>query len=189
MTKKFWLLAFAPCALALGLGLGACKSDDDDDDDDGGTSTLSSAIAEVKDKGGAKLGTATFTKDGDKVKLVIELTGVATKGAEVGIHIHQTATCDADNGFKGAGDHWNPGRMPGDYNGKPDTGYLGELGKIAIDADGKARQEWSYSSWSIGGNGDNNVIGRAIILHDIDTTPDDGMPAPRQGCGEVAVKK
>lgn len=192
MAKKFWLLALAPVAVALALG--ACKSDDDDDDDKGNGSGATSATAEVKDKAGTKLGTAVFKKDGDKVKLVVTLTNVETKGAEVGLHIHQKPTCDASTEppFKDAGDHWNPGKMDGDYGpsgSSPDTGYLGELGKISVDADGKATREISTPNWTIGTGKDSDVVGRAIILHAVDPDPADGKPAPRQACGAVAADK
>src|SRR5687767_15270529 len=109
MTKNFWLLAFAPCALALCLG--ACKGDDDDD-----VETVT-AKSEIKDASGKKLGTATFTKKGKDVKFVAEIKGAGTPNAEVGIHIHQKAQCDGstDPPFTSAGDHWNPPKPDGDY--------------------------------------------------------------------------
>ncbi len=187
MMNPGWLFL---TPLALCFALGACKSDDDDDDDDEGGSSSASAL--ISDSSGKKLGTATFTKDGKKVKLVIDLAGVATMGQEVGIHIHQTDKCTgpSDAPFKDAGDHWNPGKAPKDYNGTPETGYLGELGKMAIDAEGKARREWSYEAWKIGtGDDSEDVVGRAIILHAVDPNPADDQAAPRQGCGQVRANE
>jgi Cu/Zn superoxide dismutase len=200
MTKKFWSLVVAPGVLALALG--ACGGDDDDDDDNsggsggggGGNPPAASASAVLTGDDGRALGTATFTKKGNEVEFVAEISGAKTTGVQVGLHIHQKAVCDAavSPPFSSAGDHWNPGHPDGDYGpagSSPNSGYLGELGKITLDDSGAGRLVFSSPNWQIGTGAESDVVGRAIILHIVDDTPDDGKGAPRQGCGEVEASK
>jgi Cu-Zn family superoxide dismutase len=188
MTKKFWLLVFAPCALALSVG--GCKIGDDDDDDE----ARPTAKAEIKAADGKTLGTATFTRRSKDVKLVAAIKGAATKSVEVGIHIHQKPQCDGGTAppFTSAGDHWNPGHPDGDYGPKdasPNSGYLGELGKVTLDQDGNGTKEFVSANWRLDTGEVEDVVNRAIILHIVDDTPDDGKGAPRQGCGVIALEK
>jgi superoxide dismutase, Cu-Zn family len=192
MMKKRWLLLAPLGSLALGLALVGCKGDDDDDDDD---LPNASASTEIKDKEGKVLGTATFTQQGKSVKLVAKVEGAATKSVQVGMHIHQKSSCDGstDPPFTSAGDHWNPPKKDGDYGPKdasPNNGYLGELGKIALDDRGNGTLEFTTSNWRVGtGDYNEDVVSRSIILHIVDDTPDDGKGAPRQGCGVVTQNK
>jgi superoxide dismutase, Cu-Zn family len=192
MMKKRWFL-LAP--LALGLALVGCKDDGDDDDDDNNSPAVASASTEIKSTDGKKLGVGTFSKNGDEVKLVVEITAAETKSVQVGLHIHQKSACDGSTSppFTSAGDHWNPPKPDGDYgpaNASPNNGYLGELGKIALDDKGNGRLEFTTKNWKLGtGDYNEDVVGRSIILHVVDDTPDDGKGAPRQGCGVVAMNK
>ncbi|HEU4538708.1 MAG TPA: superoxide dismutase family protein [Polyangiaceae bacterium] len=192
MLKKRWFL-LAP--LALSLALVACKDDGDDDDDDDDNASTASASAEMKSKDGKVLGLATFTQKGADVSLVVEIKGAESKGVEVGLHIHEKPSCEvsADAVFTSAGDHWNPPKMPGDYGppgASPNNGYLGELGKIALDAEGNGKLTFTSPNWQIGTKkADADVVGHAMILHFIDPDPNDGKNAPRQGCGVIAASK
>src|SRR5687767_529463 len=88
--------------LVVGALCGACS-----DDDDKSEVTESYEYTLEPKSGNTTLGgTVELVKKGDKVSLVVKLTG-APAGVH-GVHIHQTGDCSAADATS-AGGHWNPG--------------------------------------------------------------------------------
>src|SRR6476619_5701398 len=68
------------------------------------------AVAVVSPTANSKVtGTVTFTKSGDDVKVVADISGL-TPGKH-GFHIHEFGDCSAPDG-KAAGGHFNPPNSP-----------------------------------------------------------------------------
>jgi len=132
-------------------------------------------------------GTATFEQVGNKVKVVVEVSG-ATPGQH-GLHIHEKGDC-SDPAAKSAGDHFNPGQME---HGSPDkpTHHAGDFGNLTVGDDGKGKLELETDQISVG-NGTNAILNRAIVLHE---KPDDTVTQPtgnsgaRIGCGVITAKQ
>lgn len=130
-------------------------------------------------------GDVTFYEEGGQIRMEITVSNTRPEGLH-GIHIHQTADCSADDGSS-AGGHWNPA---GAEHGPFESGHLGDLGNIEVDAKGNGTLSitTTMAQWSVGSGDDSDLAGRAIILHeredDLSTSPD---PGPRVGCGEIAA--
>src|SRR6185295_2603523 len=98
-------------------------------------------------KGSNVEGTVTFTKAGDEIKVVADLTGL-TPGNH-GFHIHEFGDCSSPDG-KAAGGHFNPGKSP--HAGHDATPrHVGDLGNIEADSSGKAHLELSDKMMTMSG--------------------------------------
>src|SRR5882724_11500683 len=125
MKMKFLLGLFA-------LGLGLCLAD---------AQEPTKAIAVLHPTQGNNVtGTVTFTKSGDEVKVVADITGL--KPGKHGFHIHEFGDCSAPDAT---------------------NRHAGDLGNIEADASGKAHLEWSDKMMKLGG--DDSIIGRGVIVH------------------------
>lgn len=131
-------------------------------------------------------GTVTFTKSGNDVKVVADLTGL-TPGKH-GFHIHEFGDCSAPDATS-AGGHFNPTKH---QHGAPDASdrHAGDLGNIEADASGKAHLELTDSAMKL--SGDESIIGHAVIVHekadDLKTQPT-GDAGGRLACGVIGVAK
>lgn len=132
-------------------------------------------------------GVVRFTQQGDSVKVVADLEGLAPN-SEHAFHIHQYGDCSSPDGMS-AGGHYNPEGHP---HGLPDGGprHAGDLGNLKADADGKAHYEATVDNISVAAM-KNPIIGRGVIVH---AKPDDGsQPVGNAGgriaCGVVGVAK
>ena len=130
-------------------------------------------------------GVVRFTQDGDSVKVVADLEGLAPDQKHA-FHIHQYGDCTSSDGMS-AGGHYNP---EGHQHGLPDSDkrHAGDLGNVQADSEGKAHYEITVSNISIQGP-KNPILGRAVIVH---TKPDDGgQPVGNAGariaCGVIGV--
>ena len=66
--------------------------------------------------------------------------------------------------------------------------HLGDIGNIVVGADGKGTIAITTDRWSMGGTGENNVMGKSIIIHaDADdfTSQPTGNAGGRIGCGVI----
>lgn len=141
------------------------------------------AGAQLSGPGGVD-GVITFTQQPGGVHVVARIEH-ATPGKH-GFHLHAGGTCDAP-GFKGAGDHFNPTSTS---HGAPDADphHAGDFGNIEVGADGVGNLDVTSSMLSVG-EGANDVIGKAVILHkgedDLKTQPS-GNSGDRIACGVVA---
>lgn len=148
-----------------------------------------SVVAKLEPKSGSKAaGTATFTDEGGKVSLVVELSG-ATPG-EHALHIHEKGDC-SDPDAKNAGGHWNPTTPPsahGKWGGA--AHHLGDIGNLTVGADGKGTLKMSTEKWAVGGGGFNDITGKAVVIHggvDDFTTQPTGNAGNRIACGVIAA--
>jgi superoxide dismutase, Cu-Zn family len=146
-----------------------------------------SANATLAARSGSSLaGSAVFTSAGNKVTLTLTVEGAGAAGKR-GVHIHQNGSCgSADGGATEAGGHWNPADAS---HGSPDAAshHLGDVGNIEIGGDGKGTLTLTTDMWSIGTGAENDVVGHAIVVHQIEDiqTPDAALGA-RIGCGVIA---
>jgi Cu-Zn family superoxide dismutase len=145
------------------------------------------AIAVLHPTEGNKVrGWVTFTREGEKVKVVAEIEGL-TPGKH-GFHIHEFGDCSSKDGAA-AGGHFNPG---GKSHGAPTDAnrHEGDLGNLEAGQDGKARVDFTDSVLRLDGPG--SIIGRGVIVH---TNPDDlktqptGNAGGRQACGVIGAAK
>ncbi len=152
------------------------------------TEPVSMATATIESRSGSAVtGTASFEQAGNKVKVVVEISG-ATAGQH-GLHIHEKGDC-SDPAGKSAGDHFNPGKL--DHGGpeKP-AHHAGDFGNMTIAEDGKGRLEIELDSVSVS-QGENAILGRSIVFHekpDDLTTQPSGNSGVRQGCGVIKPLK
>ena len=145
------------------------------------------AIAVLASTNGSNVeGTVTFTKAGDEMKVVADMTGL-TPGKH-GFHIHEFGDCSSPDG-KAAGGHFNPTNHP--HGGHDATHrHAGDLGNIEADSSGKAHLELTDKMMTM--SGENSIIGHGVIVHekadDLKTQPT-GDAGGRVACGVIGVAK
>ena len=144
------------------------------------------AIAVLHSASGSQvMGTVTFTKTGDAVQVVADITGL-TPGKH-GFHIHEFGDCSAPDAAS-AGSHFNPTKKP---HGAPDAGerHVGDLGNIEADKDGKAHLELKDKMLTF--SGENSILGRGVIVHEKvdDWSQPTGNAGGRLACGIIGVAK
>lgn len=141
------------------------------------------ATLEAKNDSGLS-GVAVFTDEGDHVSLSIEIdSGPAGYHA---VHIHEIGDCSAPDGTS-AGGHWNPTAEDHGKWGMPPH-HLGDIGNFELDPDGMGRLALVSTVWSLGTGQDNDVVGKAVIVHagtdDFSSQPS-GAAGARIGCGVI----
>ena len=136
--------------------------------------------------GNTVTGLVTFTKSGQEIKVVADITGL-TPGKH-GFHVHEFGDCSSSDG-NSAGGHFNPGHKD---HGAPDASdrHAGDLGNVEADTSGKAHLEWSDKVMKL--SGADSIIGRSVIVHekedDLKTQPT-GNSGGRLACGVIGVAK
>ena len=148
--------------------------------------TDNTATARVVNAQGQSVGTANLVQIGDIVRIVFEAKGLPP--GQHGVHIHETAKCEAP-AFTTAGGHFNPGnKQHGALN--PQGSHAGDLPNLTVEANGTGRLETatkqisllSGPSWLFDGDGS------AIVVH---AAPDDfrtdptGNSGARIACGVI----
>jgi Cu-Zn family superoxide dismutase len=137
-------------------------------------------------KGSNVEGTVTFSKSGDEMKIVADVTGL-TPGKH-GFHIHQYGDCSAPDGTS-AGGHFNPTNNPHAGHDAAQR-HEGDLGNLEADASGKAHLDLTDNMMTM--SGEKSIIGRGVIVHD---KADDlksqpvGNAGGRLACGVVGIAK
>ena len=144
------------------------------------------AIAVLHSASGSQVtGTVTFTKMGDTVQVVADVTGL-TPGKH-GFHIHEFGDCSATDASS-AGGHFNPMKKP---HGAPDAAerHAGDLGNLEADSTGKAHLELKDNMLKL--SGENSILGRGLIVHEKvdDWSQPTGNAGSRQACGVIGVAK
>lgn len=134
-------------------------------------------------------GMISFAQDGSKVEMKLELNFPSKAGQSLAVHLHEHGDCG--NEGNAAGGHWNPTRT---NHGKWGEGqfHLGDIGNIRLDASGKGTLTLKTSLWTVGTGGTNDVVGKAILVHekaDDFTTQPTGNAGGRIGCGVIQVNK
>ena len=131
-------------------------------------------------------GTVTFTKIGDEIKVIADVTGLAP--GKHGFHIHEFGDCSSPDG-KAAGGHFNPANLPHAGHDVMQR-HVGDLGNIEADNSGKAHLELTDKMMTM--SGPNSIIGRGLIVHekadDLKTQPT-GDAGGRLACGVIGVAK
>lgn len=129
------------------------------------------AIANITAVDGSNLmGTATFTETEMGVHTVIEIHN-ATTGLHAS-HLHIGSDC-AD-----VGPHWHPMSVPAGTVGIPVAEArldlppigIGEIGNIPVDENGTGVLEFTTPFWSIGGEPNNDILGKLILVHETGDT-------------------
>ena len=145
--------------------------------------SITRAIAALSPtEGHSVMGTVTFTKVDNGVRVVADLSGL--KEGEHGIHVHANGDCSAPDGSS-AGGHFNPTGAP---HGGPDSTehHIGDLGNITADASGKAHLDRVFSFLTL--NGTNSIVGHGLIVHegkDDLTSQPSGAAGARVACGVI----
>jgi Cu-Zn family superoxide dismutase len=131
-------------------------------------------------------GTITFTKSGDEIKIVADVTGL-TPGKH-GFHIHEFGDCSSPDG-KAAGGHFNPTNNPHAGHDAAQR-HEGDLGNLEADSSGKAHLELTDNMMTM--NGEKSIIGRGVIVHekedDLKSQPV-GNAGGRLACGVIGIGK
>jgi len=131
------------------------------------------------------VGTAMFEKDGNMVKMHLELTVPSKANQSVAVHFHAMGDCGSMG--KMAGGHWNP---TNETHGKWGTGsyHSGDIGNIPLDSKGKGMMDIKTDRWTLGGDTTTDIIGKTIIVHsgvdDYKSQPA-GNSGERIGCGVI----
>lgn len=130
-------------------------------------------------------GTATFVQAYGKVKMVLSLYIPSKANSSVAVHLHESGACG--NMGKDAHGHWNPTNQS---HGKWGSGsfHLGDIGNVALDAQGHGSMELVTSLWTIGGSANNNIMGKSVIVHsgmDDYVSQPSGDAGSRIGCGVI----
>ena len=159
------LIAAAPMALTACASVGDAPTDS------------AAASASIAFANGSAAGTARIVGSGDRLSLVIELTGVSP--GPHGVHLHAVGTCEGP-AFTSAGGHLNPaGKQHGKDN--PMGSHLGDLSNIEVAADGTGKL-----SSSLHGTREEllsevfDADGTAIVVH---AGPDDYKTDPAGNSG------
>jgi Cu-Zn family superoxide dismutase len=122
-------------------------------------------------------GKATFTQQGDGVKVVIDAEGLAP--GKHGIHVHEKNDLSKPD-LSSAGPHFNPADADHHHSGPDDPKrHAGDLGNIEADQNGKGHLELTTNELSIDG-AKNGVIGHSVIIH---KDPDDLKSQPAGNSG------
>lgn len=138
----------------------------------------------LESKSGSSLaGNATLTETAEGVK--VELTVQNVKPGEHGAHVHEKGDCSAPDGTS-AGEHFNPTSHPHSLP-TSNSRHLGDLGNIAVAADGSGKIEVLATGANLKEGDPNSFLGKAIIVHE--KKDDGGQPSGnsggRIGCGVI----
>ncbi|XP_055834347.1 superoxide dismutase [Cu-Zn], chloroplastic [Solanum dulcamara] len=119
------------------------------------------AVAVLKGNSNVE-GVVTLSQDDDgPTKVNVRITGL-TPGLH-GFHLHEYG--DTTNGCMSTGAHFNPNKLthgaPGD-----EIRHAGDLGNIVANADGVA--EVTIADNQISLTGPNSVVGRALVVHELE---------------------
>ncbi len=186
-TRTFWLMAVALMIAAVGCGGSGQEAPAKVEGTvpESEAPQMIEAKAEIVPKSGSTLnGTAGFSSAGGEVTLTLEVEN-APAGLHA-VHLHEIGDCSADDA-KSAGGHWNPSGVD---HGKwgADPFHLGDIGNLVVADDGYGSLILTTDLWSIGTGEANDILGRAIIIHekpdDFSTQPTGGA-AGRIGCGVI----
>ena len=137
--------------------------------------------ADMPDVGGS----VTFTEIEGGVRINAEIHGAAA--GTHGFHLHEIGDCSAED-FTSSGGHFNPSETP---HGAPtdDERHAGDFGNLEVGDDGMGALQVASTLLAVN-DGENGVVGRAVILHegedDLVSQPT-GAAGGRIACGVVEL--
>lgn len=138
-------------------------------------------------KGNKAAGSLTLQAESDGVRITGQITGLEP-GSEHGFHVHANGDCSAPDATS-AGGHFNPAdQAHGHADASPH--HAGDIPNQKANEQGIANINVLVHDISLDGDSDNDVVGRAIIVH---AKPDDyksqpsGDAGPRIACGVVTA--
>lgn len=137
------------------------------------------ARATIFNAQGDSIGTATILETPNGVLLSAEVSQLPP-GLH-GFHIHETGQCDAADGFKSAGGHYNPGGHDHGYMSESGP-HAGDMPNQTVGEDGRLMAEVFNPHLSF--TGENTLFdddGSAIVIH---ATADDHMSQPAGNAGD-----
>lgn len=120
-----------------------------------------------------------------KVIMNLDITVPAKAGKSVAVHLHEHGNC-GDTAMLAHG-HWNPTNA---QHGKwgSSSYHAGDIGNIKLDSKGNGKLSITTDMWTLGGDANKNIIGKAVIVHsgmdDYKTQPT-GNSGGRIGCGVI----
>jgi Cu-Zn family superoxide dismutase len=145
----------------------------------------------IEAKSGATLtGKAEFRQKEGAKDVTAKIDVEKAPPGEHAVHIHEKGDCSSPDG-KSAGGHWNPSNEAHGQWGH-DHFHLGDIGNMKVGEDGKGTITLTTDKWTIGGGGPNDILGKAIIVHEkIDdfTTQPTGNAGNRIGCVVIAEQE
>jgi len=126
-------------------------------------------------EGSEAAGSVTFEETNGRVKITVEMSGLAP--GKHGIHIHEIGDCSSPDASS-TQSHWNPGNT---QHGAPDspTHHAGDLGNIEADAEGKASFQMTVDFFTLS-EGPNSILGKAVV---VETDEDNFDPSRSDGAG------
>lgn len=129
---------------------------------------------------GQEIGSAVLTQTTSGVLIEIDVSTVA-EGLH-GFHIHETGACDAADGFKSAGGHFEPARHQHGYLAGHGT-HAGDMPNQFVGADGKLQAHVLNPNVTLtdGPASLFDVDGSAIVIH---ADPDDYRSQPTGNAGD-----
>jgi superoxide dismutase, Cu-Zn family len=153
-----------------------------------GTSSPTSASADLKNAQGESVGRARLTPTGAGVQIVVEVQGLPP--GPKAVHIHETGAC-APPAFASAGGHVNPERRQHGAD-NPQGPHAGDLANLVVGADGTGRLVVTTSRVSLARDGGAASLldpdGSALVVHagpdDMKTDPT-GNSGARIACGVI----
>jgi len=127
-------------------------------------------------KGSKASGNANFYQVGDKVRLVVNVSGLVP-GREHGFHIHEAGDCSSGDGMSAKG-HFNPFAKP---HGNPAASehHAGDMPALKADMNGNATVEVDLQPMTVT-PGPASIVGRGLIVH---ADPDDYRTQPTGNAG------
>jgi len=138
------------------------------------------AAATFHNQQGQEIGRAILTQTASGVLIEMELSNVPA--GEHGFHIHETGVCDAADGFKSAGGHFEPARHQHGYMAA-DGPHAGDMPNQFAASDGRLGANVLNSNVTLS-DGPTSVLdadGSAIIVH---AKPDDYASQPTGDAGD-----
>lgn len=138
-------------------------------------------------EGSKAMGFVSFTRTGEKLRVVAEVNGLAP-GLH-GFHIHEFGDCSAADGSS-AGGHFNPSGEP---HGSPDNEkhHAGDMPQLVADAKGVARLTAYLDGVSLAMGPVTGIRGRSVVVHalpDDFTTQPAGNAGGRLACGVIPLR-
>ena len=144
------------------------------------------ARAQLKDKDGKSVGTATFREMSDGVLVSVDVKGL-TPGLHA-VHIHAVGKCEGP-AFTSAAGHFNPLQKKHGFK-NPEGAHAGDLPNMLVAKDGSGQFEALTDGVTLG-SGPTSIFdadGSALVVHagvDDNVTDPTGNAGDRAACGVI----